>query len=259
MRPQRAASAAQLARTRTLFRSGFLGQQFVDQAAAKYAEKNGMYQQASAELDIASKAVEAAAKGAFYDGQRLVGELSERRIEAGAARARLALAKQALASVEERTRQLVYRAPFAGIVKRADKSLGSTVTRGEVILQLEQHPGVPTIDAYLTQSEVRNVQMGSRGKAYIAALDKTFAVQVIGINRSAGFVATAQSGWRQPDERSALVQLALLQPSLEQASALTAGMPVHLILPKRRSSSISAFLDPPAAIQKRIAAQTLIP
>jgi multidrug resistance efflux pump len=224
-------------RMRRMLQSGIASQGMFDEATARYAQVNGELKQARAELNIAEAAVRSVQSGLFFDGDRLAGDLPRYTAEVEEARDRVHLAEQALQAAERRASRLTCRAPFSGQVVKIAKTPGSTVARGETIAWIENHAGLPAIDAFLTQDEVAHVGLGSQATVVIPALNQSYQAQVTRIDRASGFLNEMQKRDHRRDsiDKSARVRLAFLGLTPGARLELTEGMPAVLNMPKRHT------------------------
>jgi hypothetical protein len=111
------------------------------------------------------------------------------------------------------------------------------VARGETIAWIENHAGLPAIDAFLTQDEVAHVGLGSQATVVIPALNQSYQAQVTRIDRASGFLNEMQKRDHRRDsiDKSARVRLAFLGLTPGARLELTEGMPAVLNMPKRHT------------------------
>jgi multidrug resistance efflux pump len=247
---ERDAEKTEFERARKLFDWGLIAAQLFDSQKANLEKHEALLRQVIAEQRIAETSVETANRGSFFSGNFLVGDLPRLAVDEGSARERVAAAEKALAQQLPRVAERTYRAPYDGLVARVFKSAGTTVDRGEALVVLRRTGAEPYIDAYLTQEEADRVQTGTRGTAFIPALSKRYDVQVVNVDRTAGFLKDMQTPrllqpqytWRGISDRSAYVKLAFASVAPVEALALSPGLPVHLDLPKTRNTLLPALI-----------------
>jgi len=231
-----------LERARKLVEEGLISRQLFDVEVATLAKREALVQQALAEQKISTSSNQTTNAGYFFTGNFLVGDLNTRKAEETSARERLKLAEAALKDAQKHESRRIYRAPFAAVVMRVFKSAGMTVDRGEALVVLRRAGEQAHVDAYLTQDEAARLSAGSRGVAFIAATGKRYAVEVVSIDRTAGFLKDIQTpklqqpqyGWRNIQDRSAYAKLAFTGVSAVELASISPGLPVHLSMPKKR-------------------------
>jgi multidrug resistance efflux pump len=240
---ERRAAENKANRTRELIRSGGATRQELETDLSAVAAMNGQLQQATANLRIAERSLDAVEKGDFFDQYRLVGDLPQLLVNLEDARERLRIATDRLALSQEHVNRLTYRAPFAGRVVRVLKPAAATVNRGEPLLILEKAGEEPMIDAFVTQDEASSLAVGSKALITVPGLAKTFQAQVVKIDRTTGFLTEMQAHLKDSDlryngrgqqDRSAYVQLHIADElSDEDKQLFSGGMPVTISVAKR--------------------------
>lgn len=240
---ERDEARSELERAKKLVQEGLISKQTYDIHVATLAKREALVQQAMAEEKIrVSSNTQTTSAGYFFSGNFLVGDLNARLAEEASARERLKLAQTALQQAQQHESRRIYRAPFAGTVMRVFKSAGMTVDRGENLVVLRRNGQNLHIDAYLTQDEAARMATGSRGVAFISATGQRYAVEVVSVDRTAGFLKDMQTpklqqsqfGWRNTQDRSAYVRLAFTGVTPAQLAAIEPGLPVHLSIPRKR-------------------------
>jgi hypothetical protein len=107
---------------------------------------------------------------------------------------------------------------------------------------LRQRGVEPQIDAYLTQEEAGVLTAGGRGTATITSNGKRYAVEVVAVDRTAGFLKDMQAPkqqqpvfqWRNTEDRSAYAKLAFLGLGPAERDAISPGLPVFVRIPRKR-------------------------
>lgn len=258
---ERDEARSELVRAKKLVEEGLISKQTYDISIATLAKREALVQQAVAEEKIrVSSNNQTTSAGYFFSGNFLVGDLHTRTAEEASARERLKLAEIALQQAQLHESRRVYRAPFRGTVMRVFKSPGMTVDRGENLLVLRRNGENVHIDAYLTQDEAARLGTGSRGVAFIAATGQRYTVEVVSVDRTAGFLKEMQTpklqqpqfGWRNTQDRSAYAKLIFTGLSPAQLAGIDPGLPVHLSIPRKRQpfrllSIVEAASKPEAA------------
>jgi multidrug resistance efflux pump len=234
---------SELARAKKLVEEGLISRQTFDIEATTVSKREAYLQQAIAEEKIrVSSNNQTTSAGYFFSGNFLVGDLQARTAEEASVRERLKLAQTALQQAQQHESRRVYRAPFRGTVMRVFKSPGMTVDRGENLVVLRRNGESLHIDAYLTQDEAARLATGSRGVAFISATGQRYTVEVVSIDRTAGFLKDIQTpklqqpqfGWRNTQDRSAYAKLIFTGVSPAQLASIEPGLPVHLSIPRKR-------------------------
>jgi multidrug resistance efflux pump len=244
---ERDEAKAEFERAKKLWEYGVTSRQLYESQAATLAKHEAWVEQAISEQKINESSNATVASGYFFSGNFLVGDLQVRIAEEGAARERLTLAQAALKDALNHESQRVYRAPFQGVVMRVFKSSGMTVDRGEALVVLRRTGEEAHIDAYLTQDEAALLAIGSHGVAFIPSQGKRYPVEVVAVDRTAGFLKDIQTpklqqpqfSWRNIEDRSAYAKLTFLRVSPEEVASIAPGLPVQLSIPKKRNSSFS--------------------
>src|SRR5262249_2596007 len=175
-------------------------------------------------------------RGMFFSGNFIVGDLQTLLVNEHAAEAKVHVAEIAMQQAETHHAALTYRAPYNGEVLRLFKSTGMTVDRGEGMLVLRRNDGELFIDAYLTQDEVERLQAGSWGRAYVPPLNRYYDVQIVTLDRTAGFLKDVEQpklvrpefNWRGADDPSAHAKLAFVNLAPQDRAQMLPGMPVSL-------------------------------
>jgi multidrug resistance efflux pump len=236
-------AGAELERARQLKNSGFLSDSALDRAERKASQEEAALHQAQAEFSIAKNALDAAKTGVLYDGNRLVAEIGARKRDLDSARDNLQVASKELDAVLERMARQDIRAPFDAVVKRIGRTSGATFNRGDELLVLEHTASAPHIVAYLTQDEISDIRLGSTAIAYVPALNQSLEVQVIRVDRQFDFLPEGQGlpRWNDLEHRDAVVRLAIL--SKNAVPNLTAGIPVHINLPREGLSLLQRTMS----------------
>jgi multidrug resistance efflux pump len=234
-------------RAKKLLEYGVISRQLYDSQAATLAKHEALVEEAVAGQRITETSGQTVNTGLFFSGNFLVGDLQTRMAEETAARERLAVAQVALRDATQHESQRVYRAPFHGVVSRVFKSSGMTVDRGENLIVLRRAGEIAQVDAYLTQEEAGRLGTGTRGVAFIPAQGKRYPVEVVAVDRTAGFLKEmqtpklqqAQYTWRTLQERSAYAKLRFVGISPAELDAIGPGLPVQLSIPRKRDVSFS--------------------
>ena len=237
---ERNEAKAEFERAKKLFDYGLIAAQLFDSHKASLEKHEALVRQAMAEQKIAETSIETTNGGSFFSGNFLVGDLATLTTDEAAARERVTTAQKALDQRLSRVAERIYRAPYDGVATRVFKSAGTTVDRGEALVILRRTSAEPYIDAYLTQNEAGYVEAGTRGTAFIPALNKRYPVQVASVDRTAGFLkemetprlVQPQYSWRGVKERSAYAKVSFAGVAPAELATLSPGLPVHLDLPK---------------------------
>src|SRR5262249_23100248 len=100
----------------------------------------------------------------------------------------------------------------------------------------------PAIDAFVTQEDANSLSLGVNASLWIPAVDRTYNVRVVKVDRTSGFLSEMQShlrssqlryNWRGQQDRSAYVQLAIVDPlAPEEKTQLAGGTPATLSVSK---------------------------
>jgi multidrug resistance efflux pump len=238
-----------LHRTETIVAQGLDSQSELDKAKAVYANVKGELDQAVPELEVANDAVKAAEHGSFYDGFRLIGAGPEAEQREREAEARVKLAQDQVTGFHEGTGRTTYTAPFPGRVVRVAKSPGSTVDRGETIALLERVDDDPRVFALLNQDQVTRIRLGETGTVRVPNLQQRYRAVVVRSDKAGaipGGVLTdllANAGKAKPTDPSGYIELELKSLSPSAKTALRAGMPAVVSLPRVSKGSASRGLS----------------
>jgi multidrug resistance efflux pump len=241
---QRDEAGKEFERAKKLWEYGVISRQLYESQAATLAKEEALVEEAISQQKIVAESYSQTSNGYFYSGNFLVGDLQTRIAEEAAARERLTLAQAALQDALSHESQRVYRAPFDAAVMRVFKSTGMTVDRGEALIVLRRTGEIAHVDAYLTQAEAGLLANGSRGVAFLPAQGKRFQVEVVSVDRTAGFLKDIQTPklqqpqftWRNVEDRSAYAKLNFVGVSGAELAAIGPGLPVQLSIPKKRES-----------------------
>jgi len=236
-------AAKALRRIETIAAQGLASASEVDNVRAAHARVQGDLNQAIPELEVANDAVKAADKGSFYDGFRLIdeGPAAEQRERAAAARVRLA--EEQVSTFHEGSGRTTYTAPFAGRVVRITKSPGSTVNRGETLALLERVDDEPLVYALLTQDQVDRVRLGETGSIRVPTLQERFRAVVIRSDKAGAIPGgvlsdlLANASHAKPTDPTGYIELELRSLSPSAKTALRAGMPAIVSLPRQGGPS----------------------
>ena len=233
-----------LQRIETLVNQGLESAAALDQARAQYANVKGELDQAIPELEVANDAVKASDKGSFYDGFRLIPEGPAAEQRQRDAEAHVRLAEQQVSGFHEGTGRTTYRAPFPGRVVRLTKSPGSTVNRGETLALIERVDDEPHVYALLSRDQVTRVRLGESGSVRVPTLQQRYHAVVIRsdeVGAIPGGVLTdllANASHARPaTDPTGYIELELRSLSPAAKSALRAGMPAIVSLPRQSKGS----------------------
>ena len=240
-----------LVRVQAIVGAGLDSPAELDKAKALHARVRGELDQARPELELANDAVRAAEHGSFYDGFRLIDEGPAAELRESDAAARVKLAEEQVAGFHEGTGRTTYRAPFAGRIVRTAKSPGSTVNRGETLALLERVDDPPRVIALLTQDQVTRVRLGERGTIRVPTLQQRFHATVIRSDKAGAIpggiltdlLSNAAKGPRLT-EPSGYIELELTPLTPSAKTALRAGMPAIVSLPRQPKGGPSRGLSP---------------
>jgi multidrug resistance efflux pump len=240
---ERDEASKEFERAKKLWEYGVISRQLYESQAATLAKHEALVEEAISEQKIVAESAGQTASGYFFSGNFLVGDLQTRIAEEAAARERLTLSQAALQDALNHESQRVYRAPFDAVVMRVFKSSGMTLDRGEALIVLRRAGENAHVDAYLTQQEAGLLANGSRGIAFLPAQEKRFTVEVVSIDRTAGFLKDIQTpklqqpqfSWRNVQDRSAYAKLNFVGVSAGELAAIAPGLPVQLSIPKKRA------------------------
>lgn len=231
-------------RVQKLWDNGVISRQAYEAGKAQAEKIEAELDQALAEQKVLTNSSQTTDAGFFFSGNFLVGDLQTRLAEEQAARERVALARLGCENAMRHVASREYRAPFPAVVMRVFKTAGMTVERGEAIVVLRRSEEQAYIDAFLTQEEAGRVGIRTRGTAFIPAQGKRYSVEVQAIDRTSGFLKEIQTpklqqpqfGWRNPQDRSALVKLVFVGVSGDELRAMPPGLPVTLTIPRKRDT-----------------------
>ncbi len=248
----------------TLFKEGVISQKIVDEERVKLADLEGNIKASQEELQIAKTVLLEVKKGKFLDHNRLVTKLQSLNIDKQNAREKLRLnaqetttfehfllrKKRELQTLEEQKHALegknlnnyannnlstVYKAPVSGLILKVLKSSGNTVKRNETLVLLQHELEQPIIDAYMTQAQAAQVEIGSQATILIPTLGKSYQAKVIKLDRTGGVTdeIMGQYQLRGSQEQPAYVKLRIMEITPEDETLLTVGTPVIIKIPKK--------------------------
>jgi multidrug resistance efflux pump len=177
----------------------------------------------------------------FYNGERSLGEIGRLETEKKLAEAHVQSAEQELLTLIQHRDRLAVRAPFDGRVLEIARSSGSAIDRGDPLATFER-TGEQAIEAYLTQDEILEVGLDDPAIVYFPALDERVRADVVGIDRTSGFVDEQRHRytWRGPDDRSALVRLRFAGLAAEERARFATGLPAVVVFERRSTSELAA-------------------
>lgn len=209
--------------------SGLVTLSEADRARIRYQNGLKEVQQAQSELKSLQAVSQSIKDGSYYSNLRKEIDLSELRSELESARAQVALARHQLASINE-VNGFTLKTPYPARVINITKSPGNTVSRSEVVAVLEKVEK-PVIDAFLTQDQLPQIQLGKIANIYIPALDRKLQGRVVSIDRTAAFTQddAIRFAWQESDSKSGRVTLEILQADdLQSSWDALAGLPAEV-------------------------------
>jgi multidrug resistance efflux pump len=218
----------ELARKQKLLSKGVLSESEVDlqkKLVTSFAER---LKSARSELKIAKESTASIELGWFFTGEKLDGLAPSMETEVQAARELGKIRMDELAAVQERYEALTVKAPFDGRLVHFLKSVGNIVAKAQPLTLLERGDE-RFIEAFLTQSEVANVQPGEKARVFIPATNERYTATITGIDRTSGVTDKIESRyrWRKTQYRSVLVTLSF--DSIEAGgknNGIAPGLPV---------------------------------
>jgi len=235
----------ELERYKKLLEYGVISQQLFDTQQATYDERAARVEQEIAEEKITESSIQSTVNANLFldNANRLVGDLAIDRAAEVAARDQVKMDQEAVDVALRQDSKRMYHAAFPAVVLKIFKSRGMTVDRGEALVVLRPAAQDPYIDAYLTQDEAAQLAAGARGVATITANGKRYAVEVVAVDRTAGFLKDIQTPklqepvfqWRSIEDRSAYAKLAFVGLGAAERDAITPGLPVFVSIPRKRS------------------------
>lgn len=169
----------------------------------------------------------------LYTGTAFAGRLAETEAAVSRLKIEFEFRKSALNELDAASSETVLRAPFDGLVREASFVAGSTVRQGATILVLEQ-TGKEQVVAYLTQTEIDQLRLGSDAKLYVPTEDRWIDAKVTNVDRTDGFIdqVTETHRFRAPDARSA-------RAVLESDTTLpSAGTPITVYFERHRATRV---------------------
>ncbi len=209
--------------------AGLITRSDYENARIRYQNGRRELDSSLAELNSLKALTGSIREGSYYSNVRKEIDLQELRNELQAAKAQVELAKRKLASVGE-VNSFTLNAPYAARVINITKSAGNTVARSEVVAVLEKVEK-PIVDAFLTQDELPEIQLGKIANIYIPALDRKLRGRVINIDRTAAFTEddAIRFAWQESDTKSGRVTLEILDaPDLDKSWGALAGLPAEV-------------------------------
>jgi len=234
---QRDAAVAARNRIKKLLKQGYATRRQFDEVDSKYLQVDAELNQLRVQLRERVELAEISGVR-FYNGDRFVADLEELQSRIEFAGEQYSVAQQKLINLSAHREKLVILAPFDGILRTILKQPGSAVVKGDGLAVFERN-SESVINAYLNQEEVLQVGMGDEALVYLPAINRRIKATVVGVDRTSSFVDEQRSKytWRGPEDRSALVTLAL-NPGEISATELTGGLPAVVIFERQYTSEL---------------------
>lgn len=229
----RDSAGLKLERYKKLFERGLTLKSDLETAELEYAEAISKLARKQIHVNELKDLLASGGSVKLYTGTAFAGRLAEAEALVSRLKTELEFREAALSELDAATSETVLRAPFDGLVREASFVAGSTVKQGVTVLVLEQ-TGKERVVAYLTQSEINQLRLGSEAKLYVPAEDRWINARVTNVDRTDGFVdqVTETHRFRSPDARSA-------QAVLESDAALpSAGTPITVYFERHRATRV---------------------
>ncbi len=226
-----------LERMRVLYKKHYISESEWEADIANYnkAQENKKNMQAKEHME--GESLESIKNGMVFTGDKVEGTLGEIKAQIQSAEQKIKLFQDRVNVYEAILTRLIIKAPFDGKVIEVLKSAGSTIDNMKPILILEQTNAKHEVIAFLTQSEILQVDVKRPVKIYIPSTGSIYNGKVESIDRTAGFIdeIKAQYRWRNLDiDRSATVKVSInKEEETRFADTIEAGVPVIAYFSKR--------------------------
>lgn len=154
------------------------------------------------------------------------------------ANASLATAQSEIEYLERQKERLIIRAPFDGRILKVADLQHTAISKNQALLTLEKQK-LPTVQAFLSQSEVLSIGLNDAADVYIPSIGRTISARVVKVDRNSGQISAEYSNfiWRENDAKSALVSLEFNIDEIQETD-LIGGLPAVVIFSKRSTSNI---------------------
>jgi multidrug resistance efflux pump len=222
-----------LLRIKKLYAAGMISQTLLEEAEAKNAIAVNNLKLAKSQFGVTQESINALKNDYFFTGKELTGNIPETKAQLVRAVAEQELSKKALMLAEKKLDQLTITAPVSGEILNILTTAGQYAQDAQPLLTILETTDKRYIEAYLTQKEIKWIELGTLAMAYIPALSKELMVKVTRIDRTKGFYQEVDNryNWRAPEDRSALVTLEFEDGEL--LNDIVIGLPVVLNFKKR--------------------------
>lgn len=177
-----------------------------------------------------------------FDGIKFVGDLDEVEAKLARAKATIKIAKSKLADIAIQEARLAVSSPFNGTLKELYVTTGSSYSRGDTLAVFEA-PSRSVIHAFLNQEEILEIGLGAIASIYVPSTGTLLKGRITSIDRTEGFINEVASSytWRGPKDRSALVELEIIQ-SNDIITALVPGHPVTILFQRQKTNPAWAYI-----------------
>jgi multidrug resistance efflux pump len=198
-----------LKRVKGLRASGMISQTVLEEAEDKHAIAINNLKLAESKLGVTQESINALKNDYFYTGKELTGNIPEIKARLVRTLGEEEISKKALALAEKKLDELAITAPVSGKILNILATAGQYAQDAQPLLTILETSDRHYIEAYLTQKEVKWIELGTQATAYIPAISRELMVQVTRIDRTKGFYQEVDNrfNWRAPEDRSALVTL----------------------------------------------------
>ena len=226
--------AARLTHVRSehLFSKGHTPAAKVEQTKKKLVELEKQLESQKLELLTRIKVAEKNLGKRHFSGDNVIGDLQRISDEIKRTEGLMELDRQRFELARMQRHRLAVIAPFTGTLLQLPRVNNSHVKAGETIALFEKN-GKRTVTAFLTQTEVLQIELGADVDVYIPATGEVAPARIVDIDRTMGFFqqATTRSAvrlqWRTTGERTARVVLAFNNPrAFANSRQYRAGLPV---------------------------------
>ncbi len=228
-----ASADSHLIRLTKLKKSNAISQDHLDDAKNRQKQFEFQYQELQAKL-VQASAMQSVSARKHYNHKVFATDLDMLAIELQTAYSKLDINKLSLDNLLLAQKSQIVRAPYNGKIINLYQVVDSSIAKNSPILTIEETDQIK-ITAFLNQEEIALIGLNDQASVYIPALAKRLPAIVTHINRSSLFIdrKEVRYGWRQNDQRTAIVSLTLFANDRD-LEGMNAGLPAVVIF-KRRS------------------------
>ena len=233
-------------RAETLFSKGHAPAARVETTHKKLIELEKELESQKLDLLTRIKVAEKNIGKRYFSGDNVIGDLQRITDEIKRAEGLMEIDRQRFEIARRQRNRLAVVAPFTGILLQLPRVNNSQIKAGETIAVFEKNDQ-RSVTAFLTQSEVLQIEMGADVDVYVPATGEVAPARIVDIDRTMGFFqqastrSTMRLQWRSSQERTARVTLAFNNPkAFANSRQYRAGLPVIANFERKSGGYIAA-------------------